>query len=141
MTPEVRDRPFGSFRVGESASLTREITAEDIERFAQLSGDQNPLHTDEAYAATTRYKQRVAHGLLVAAPVSALAGHLLPGKRCLLLEVRARFIQPVFAGDRLTYRATITHVSEAMQVLNVQVEAANQEGVVVLKSTYEGQVT
>lgn len=139
-TLEVSDRPFASFRVGETASFERIITAEGIARFAELSGDRNPLHTDGAYAATTRYKRTVAHGLLAAAPISALAGHLLPGKRCLLLEVRTRFVQPVFAGDRLIYRATITHVSEAMRVLKVQVEVTNQEGVVVLKGSYDGQV-
>ncbi len=137
---EVVDRPFSSFRVGEQASFVKEITEEEIDRFAELSGDSNPLHADEAYASRTRFGRRVAHGLLTAAPISAMAGHLLPGKRCLLLEVRSRFLKPVYPGDRLTYRAEITQISVATRVLKVQVEVTNQESVPVLKVSYDAQV-
>lgn len=137
---EVVDRPFGSFRVGEKASFVKEITEEEIGRFAELSGDSNPLHADQAYASTTRFGRRVAHGLLTAAPISTLAGHLLPGKRCLLLEVRTQFLQPVFAGDRLTYTGTVVQTVEALKILKVQVEVTNQEEVVVLKGFYNGQI-
>lgn len=138
--PDVADRSFRSFQVGERVSFTREITEEDITRFAELSGDQNPLHTDEAHAARTRFGRRVAYGMLTACPISTMAGHLLPGKRCLLLEVRSQFLQPVFAGDRLTYTGTIVQIVEAIQVLKVQVEVTNGEGAVVLKGFYNGQV-
>ena len=138
--PEIVDRPFGSFRVGETASLAHEVTAQMIDQFAAVSGDRNPLHTSDDYARTTRYQRRVAHGLLASSPISALAGHLLPGKRCVLLEVSARFSHPVFPGDRLTYRGTITHLSEAMRVLRVDVQVTNQDGVVVLKGAYQAQV-
>ncbi len=137
---EVVDRPFSSFRVGEQASFVKEITEEEIGRFAELSGDNNPLHADEAYASRTRFGRRVAQGLLTAAPISALAGHLLPGKRCLLLEVRTQFLQPVFAGDRLTYTGTVVQTVEALKILKVQVEVTNQEGAVVLKGFYNGQI-
>ena len=137
---EIVDRDVHSFSVGERASFVREITCKEIALFASLSGDRNQLHTDESYAATTPYKKPIAHGLLVAAPISTLAGHLLPGKRCLLLEVRSRFVRPVFPGDRLMYQGTITRISPATGVLKVQVEVTNQEGAVVLKGTYDGQV-
>lgn len=138
--PEVADRPFSSFQVGERVSFEKEITPEDVVRFADLSGDRNPLHTDDAYAAQTRFGRRVAYGLLTVCPISTMAGHLLPGKRCLLLEVRSQFLQPVFAGDRLKYTGTIVQIVEAVQVLKVQVEVTNQEGAVVLKGFYNGQV-
>ena len=137
---DIVDRHFSSFHVGEYASFAKEITNEEIELFAALSGDRNDLHMDKYYAATTQYKRRVAHGLLAAAPISTLAGHLLPGKRCLLLEVSSRFVRPVFPGDRLTYRGTVTHISPATKVLKVEVEVTNQEGMAVLKGTYQAQV-
>lgn len=137
---DIADRPFSSFCVGERATVARQITDEDIRQFAELSGDHNGLHTDSAYAATTRYGKRVAHGLLIAAPISAMAGHLLPGKRCVLLGSNVRFLQPVFPGDRLTYQGTITHISKATRVLKVQIEVTNQTGTVVLRGGYEGQV-
>ncbi len=137
---DIVDRPFESFDVGETAFLERQVANEEIALFATLSGDHNDLHMSESYAANGPYKQRIAHGLLVAAPISALAGHFLPGRRCLLLEVRSRFIQPVFPGDRLTYRGIITHVSPATSTLRVQVEVSNQEGAVVLKGGYDARV-
>ena len=137
---DIVDRSLSSFRVGERASLVREITGEDIALFASLSGDRNQLHTDESYAATTPHEKPIAHGLLVAAPISTLAGHLLPGKRCLLLEVRSRFIRPVFPGDKLTYRGVITQISPAIRVLVVEVEVTNQEGAVVLRGRYTGKM-
>lgn len=138
--PEMVDRPFGSFKLGEQASFVKEITEEEIGRFSELSGDSNPLHADPAYASRTLFGRTVAHGLLTAAPISALAGHLLPGKRCLLLEVRTQFLQPVFAGDRLTYTGTVVQTVEALKILKVQVEVTNQEGAVVLKGFYNGQI-
>jgi acyl dehydratase len=137
---DIVDRSFSSFRVGECASFEKEFVVEEIERFAVLSGDWNDLHMEESFAATTRYKNRIAHGLLVAAPISTLAGHLLPGKHCLLLDVSSRFTSPVFPGDRLTYQGTIIRMSPATQVIKVEVEASNQDGTVVLRGTYQAQV-
>ncbi len=136
----VIDRPFPSFTVGETASFVREITPEDIAAFAALSGDRNPLHVDESYAAAAGYERRIAHGLLVAAPISTLAGHFLPGRRCLLLEVSSRFLRPVFPPDQLTYRGTVIQVSPAARVLKVKVDVTNQEGIAVLTGAYIGQV-
>ena len=138
--PAILDRALESLRGGDTASFTRDLTEDDIRAFAQLSGDRNPLHTDDGYAASTQYGRRVAHGQLVAAPISALAGHLLPGKRCVLLEVRARFVRPVFPGDRLTYRGTVAHVSAGTRTIDVDVEVANHDGAIVLAGRYRGQV-
>ena len=137
---DVIDRPFPSFTVGETASFVREITPEDVAAFAALSGDRNPLHVDESYAAAAGYERRIAHGLLVAAPISTLAGHFLPGRRCLLLEVSSRLLRPVFPPDQLTYRGTIIQVSPAARVLKVKVDVTNQAGIPVLTGAYIGRV-
>ena len=139
--PDIVDRAFETFREGETASFEREITVEDLASFAALSGDRNPLHTDESYAAAAGHLSPVAYGLLVATPISTLAGHLLPGKRCLLLEASSQFRRPVFPYDRLTYCGTITRISPSIRVLKVQVEVSNQQNAVVLTGAYVAQVS
>jgi acyl dehydratase len=126
--------------VSETASFEKAITAKEIAAFSKLSGDQNPLHMDDIYASAMAYPKRVAHGLLVAAPISTLAGHYLPGKRCLLLEVTSQFLRPVFAGDILTYQGTIAQISASTKAIKVQVSVTNREGNVVLRANYTGRV-
>lgn len=134
------DRSLDDIRVGESASLVALISDEGVAAFAQLSGDRNPLHLDDSYARTTSYARRIAHGQLVAAPISALAGHLLPGKRCLMLEIRLRFVRPVFLGDRLTYRGTVSHVTRTLRAVKVRVQVTNDGGEIVLRGSYACQL-
>ena len=138
----IHDRPFDSFSVGEAASFTKTISDADIESFASLSWDRNPLHTDNSYASATRYGRRhsTAHGMLVAAPLSTMAGHFLPGRRCVLVEMRSSFVHPVYPGDTLTYRGEVTQISAAVQVLKVDIEVTNQDGVAVLRGRYKAQV-
>jgi len=140
VVPDITDRPFESFSKGEKASFVKEITSEDFTRFESITGDHNPIHTDDFYASAAGYDHRIAYGLLVAGPISTLAGHLLPGRRCVLLEVSSRFILPVFSGDILTYHGEITQISPSTRVLKVQVEVINQENAVVLTGSYTGKV-
>lgn len=140
MTVPMKDRAIEEIRVGDSETMTYEITQALVEGFAALSGDHNPLHTDDDYARTTRFRRRIAHGHLVAAPVSALAGHLLPGRRCLIMETKYSFPHPVFPGDRIVYRGTVTQVTPALGALRVAVEAVNATGDTVLRGSYGCQV-
>jgi 3-hydroxybutyryl-CoA dehydratase len=140
MSVPILDRSIDDIRVGDSETLTVEISEADIAAFAALSGDRNPLHMDDSYARSTAFGRRIAHGLLVAAPVSALAGHLLPGRRCLILEYRFKYPRPVFAGDRLVYRGTVTQVTPAVGTLRVDVQATNAAGDIVLGGSYGCQV-
>jgi len=121
-------------------SFTRTITHADVESFSAVSGDLNPLHTDDQYASSTRYERRTAHGMLVAAPFSMMAGHFLPGRRCVLIDMRSSFVHPVYPGDTLTYRGEIIQISAAMQVLKVDTQVTNQDAVPVLRGGYSAQV-
>ena len=67
------------FELGQRASITRKVTAEAVETFAHVTGDANPIHLDEAYAARSRYGRRIAHGMLIASYVSTLLGTKFPG--------------------------------------------------------------
>lgn len=96
--------------VGQSAELTREITEERIQRFAEASDDFNPVHMDEAFASKTAYRGRIAHGLLSASFVSAVVGTMLPGPGAIYLEQTMAFHKPVRIGDIVVGRVTVTAI-------------------------------
>jgi 3-hydroxybutyryl-CoA dehydratase len=77
----VPERAYGEIQIGEQASLTKTITDEDIQAFAKLTGDVNPVHLLDSFAQTTMFKERIAHGMLVASLISAVLGTKLPGKK------------------------------------------------------------
>ena len=99
--------------VGQRAESSHVVTADDIEAFAAVSGDNNPLHLDEAYAATTRFGGRIAHGMLSASYVSALIATALPGPGAIYLSQSLKFHRPVRIGDTVTTRVQITAIDEA----------------------------
>jgi 3-hydroxybutyryl-CoA dehydratase len=98
--------------VGQSAELTKTVDAAGIESFAQVTGDVNPVHLDEAYAATTPFKTRIAHGMLSAGYISAVIGTKLPGPGAIYVSQTMRFKRPVKIGDEVTARATITEIDQ-----------------------------
>lgn len=99
--------------VGRTASRTRTVTAADIQAFADVSGDHNPVHLDEAYAAATPFKGRIAHGMLSAAWISALLAGELPGPGAIYLSQSLVFKRPVRIGDAVTVTLTVAAVDAA----------------------------
>lgn len=98
---------FEDLSEGQSAEMTRIASAAVVEAFAELSGDFNPVHLDEAYAKTTPFGGRIAHGMLAAAYISAVIGAKLPGPGSVFLTQSLRFRRPVRIGDSVTTRVTI----------------------------------
>lgn len=96
--------------VGMSASYERIVSVADIEEFAQVSGDHNPVHLDEAYAKTTRFKGRIAHGMLGASFISTVLASKLPGPGTVYLGQTLAFKAPVRPGDKLEARVTVTEI-------------------------------
>jgi 3-hydroxybutyryl-CoA dehydratase len=96
--------------VGQSAELTRTATSAVVEAFAELSGDVNPLHLDDAYAEGTQFGGRIAHGMLAAAYISAVLGTRLPGPGAVYLNQSLRFRRPVRLGDDVTARVTVKEI-------------------------------
>jgi len=115
------DKPFDSLRVGDTASFTQLISKNDVQAFADVSGDYNPLHMDDAYAKGTAFGERVVHGMYLGALVSRLVGMHLPGKRALLLKESLEFKKPVHVGDTVKVEGVITSVSQATRIVNVDV--------------------
>lgn len=98
---------FEDLSVGQSAETTRIVTANDVEAFAAVSGDINPVHLDEAYAKTTTFQTRIAHGMLSGAYISAVIGTKLPGPGAIYLSQSMRFRRPVKLGDAVVTRVTV----------------------------------
>ena len=94
--------------VGQSAERTHVVSEADITAFAEVSGDHNPVHMDEAFAAATRFQGRIAHGMLSAAYISAVLGETLPGHGAIYLSQSLNFRRPVRIGDEVVARVTVT---------------------------------
>jgi 3-hydroxybutyryl-CoA dehydratase len=90
---------FEDLSVGQEASLSKTVTEADIAAFAEISGDKNPVHLDAQYAAGTMFKERIAHGMLSAAYISAVFGMKLPGPGAIYISQTLNFKAPVKIGD------------------------------------------
>lgn len=93
--------------LGQSAEIVHQVTDQDLRAFAAVSGDDNPVHLDEAFAATTPFGGRVAHGMLGGAYISAVLGTRLPGPGAIYLSQTLKFRRPIRIGDEVTTRVTI----------------------------------
>ena len=96
--------------VGMTAAYQHVVTAEDVVKFADISGDHNPVHLDEAYARTTRFKGRIVHGMLSASFISTTIASRLPGPGTIYLSQNLSFRAPVRIGDRVEARVTVTDI-------------------------------
>jgi len=127
-----------SIRAGDEAYLTKTVTGAEIDAFAALSGDYNPLHMDHAFAERAKFPGRVTHGMLTASYVSTLIGMQIPGPGALWTQQLFRWPAPVFVGDTIDIRMKVTHVSAGARIVSLTVEARNQNGSIVM--TGEGNV-
>ena len=93
---------FEDLQLGMEARLVRTVRAGEIQSFADISGDHNPVHLDAAFAATTPFKTTIAHGMLTAAYISAIFGTDLPGPGCIYVSQTLNFRAPVRPGDEVT---------------------------------------
>lgn len=128
----LRTLDFSSLEVGQSVRISKTIAESDLDGFARLSGDYNPLHMDADFASGTSFQRRVVHGMLVAGYVSTLVGMHLPGPGALWTQQDFRWQVPVFIGDSLEITLTITHKSEGSRTVTIRVEAFNQHGKLVM---------
>ena len=91
--------PIEQIELGMQASCTKTITILDVNTFAEISGDNNPIHLDAEYAKNSRYKKQIAHGLLSASFFSALFGTKIPGEGCVYVSQSLSFLRPVYIED------------------------------------------
>jgi 3-hydroxybutyryl-CoA dehydratase len=124
---------FGmELKEGDTFSTTREVTDELIRKFAEVSGDYNPLHLDEEYAATTRFGKRIAHGMLSGAFISGVLGSELSVRKIVYLGQTMKFRAPVFIGDTITVTGTVKKVRKDKPVIKIETVCENQHGETVV---------
>ena len=123
---------FEKLSVGQSRATSTVISEERIVAFAAVSGDENPVHLDEAFAKGTVFGERIAHGMLVASLISAVIGNELPGVGTIYLSQTLRFVKPVHIGDTITARVTITSLRPDKRLVELETECINQNGDIVV---------
>jgi 3-hydroxybutyryl-CoA dehydratase len=120
--------------VGDRAQLSKTVTDEDVVAFARVTGDTQALHLDDAFAARTRFKQRIAHGMLSAGLISAALGtKLVPESLVIYLSQQMRFRLPVAIGDTITAEVEVTAIDAEKRIVTVRTDCVNQRGEAVVK--------
>ncbi|MCC7448397.1 MAG: MaoC family dehydratase [Anaerolineae bacterium] len=119
--------------VGMKATRTKTISAEDVETFARITDDHNPVHLDDAYAANTRFGKRIAHGVLTAGLISALLANDLPGPGCVYMSQSLKVKAPVFLGETVTAVAEVTAFRPDRKIVTLSTNCYNQDGKLVIE--------
>ena len=120
--------------VGTKVTFEKTVTAEDIAKFADVSGDTNPLHSDAEYAARTRFKQPIAHGILAAGVISAALGTRLASNSVVIyLAQNLQFRAPVSIGDTVTATVEATRVDTERSQVALDTVVTNQDGTDVIR--------
>jgi 3-hydroxybutyryl-CoA dehydratase len=117
---------------GETAKLVKTITQSDIEQFAELVGDRNPVHVNPDFAKKTRFGRPIAHGMWGLSLVSAVLGTKLPGPGTIYLSQTVQFRAPVFAGDTLTAKVKVLEVRQDKPIVKLETTCENQKGESIL---------
>lgn len=125
----------GMPEVGARATRTLTVTDEHVRTYAEISGDRNPLHFDDAFAAGTRFGRRVVQGGLTTGLLHALVAMDLPGPGTVFLEQSWKFTAPVFIDDTITAEAEVLEVHATKPVTKLGVRVARADGTVVLEGT------
>src|SRR5207237_664031 len=115
-------------KVGDEFSKSREVTDELVRRFADVSGDYNPIHLDDEFAKTTRFGRRIAHGMLSGAFISAVLGYEFKERRMVYLSQTMKFTAPVYIGDTVTATATVKNIRTDKNIVSLETVCRNQNG-------------
>jgi 3-hydroxybutyryl-CoA dehydratase len=105
--------PLEEIEIGMEVSYSQTITDADVKAFSGISGDKNPVHMDDEYAESSRYKKRIAHGMLSASFFSALFGTKIPGEGCVYVAQSLRFKRPVYLDDTVVASVIVTSIDLA----------------------------
>lgn len=128
----IENQTFDELQVGDTASLTRTLSMEDIELFAVMSGDVNPAHVDKDYAKSDMFHKIIAHGMWGASLISTLLGTRLPGPGTIYLDQTLAFRRPVVLGDTITVTVTVDSKEVEHHHVLLNCQCTNQRGEVVI---------
>ena len=125
------------FEIGQHASFTKTFTEDDVQRFIEITGDVNPLHVDEAFAAATPFGRRVLHGMLTASIFSTMVGMLLPGTGAIYRSQTIRFLLPVHIDETVTAHFVVRSIDRVKHRLEIDAWIENEAGEHVIEGTCE----
>ncbi len=118
---------FSDIQIGDKAEMRHVVTQSDLDKFVELTGDDNKLHIDKEYAAKTSFKKPVVHGMLAASFISTIIGTKLPGDGALWFAQNLEFLLPVRIGDELSIRAEVIKKLDKLQAIELQTDIYNQD--------------
>ncbi len=134
---KLKNIPFDELEIGTKGNLTRTLTEQDLLLFAKVSGDTNPVHLDEAFAATTQFEGRIAHGMWTASLISCALATEMPGPGGIYLGQELKFLRPVKVGDTVTVQLEVLSKNERRKRATIATNVINQHGKTVVKGTAE----
>lgn len=117
-----------SVEVGQQLVSTRVFEQNDFDRFARLTGDNNPIHVDPTFAAQTRFKKTLCHGMLLFSTLSSAISHVMMGSAVMIVDVELMFPGPTYTGDSMTIRVEVLSVSAAGDRAEVSAMIAGPDG-------------
>lgn len=119
---------YDEISIGQSVTVERTISADDIALFAALSGDLNPVHLDADYAATTAFGEPIAHGMICGALISATVAMNFPGPGSVYRSQTLKFSKPVLIGDTLSIEVSATEKQDRLKLITLACKIKNQHG-------------
>ena len=134
---QICNHTYDEITIGQTATYSKLIEARDVQLFAVVSGDVNPVHLDATFAATTQFKERIAHGMLSGAVISAAIAMELPGPGTIYLGQSLRFTLPVKLGDTITVNLEVIDKKDRRGFVSLECQVFNQHGQLVVTGTAE----
>jgi 3-hydroxybutyryl-CoA dehydratase len=122
-----------AYQVGDKAEMKKTFTPEEVELFAVLSTDKNPIHLDEEYSATTIFKKRIVHGSFVGSMISSVLGNQLPGNGSIYLAQNMSFKRPVYLNDEITCKVEITEINHEKSIYKLSTNCFNHNNEMVIE--------
>jgi acyl dehydratase len=122
---------YDEIEIDSVYSFTRTITQDDVSTFASLSGDFNPLHVNKEFGRSSQFRKNVVHGMLSASLFSTLVGMYCPGEKCLYLGQTLQFRMPLFYGETVKVKGTVTNKVDALKMLKMKTEIFRDNDLIV----------
>ena len=128
MSEKPSEYSFDEIELGMQKSFKVDISEDMLDDFTKLSGDDNPLHTNEEYASSTSFKKRVCSGMFLSSFFSRLVGMYLPGKHALHISQSLNFVNPCFIGETITVEGKVIDKSPATKIIKLETTITNESG-------------
>ena len=135
MSSNSSDLTFEQIKIGYNKEFQVVITESLVNDFAKITGDFSPIHINENFAKSKKFKGRVVHGMLLASFLSQMVGMYLPGKHAIYLSQSLEFHNPCFINDKITISSVITDKSEATKIIKINSEIINEKNDILLNGT------